>query len=385
MNPCASRAASGGRASFTRSLLENASRFALALALLPAFNGIAAAGSPPVLPQAGSFKAGVAGAVPFDSSVAGQLTVNQASQRAVIEWQSFSIGAGGKVQINNGSGATLNRVTGGNLSFSGQSTASVQNSRTITSTSGDVVLIARSVNNDGSISAPMGTAGLAAGTQVLLRETTGSERVFVQAPGGDINNSGVIAAAQAELKAAGGNIYALAGNNGGAIRATGTQTIDGHVWLTASDGGGVYNDGAISAQNADGSGGAVALAALQGTVSSTGAISAGGTVGGTVTVNADRVVQQGKLTADGSAGGGGTVATTFTSSYIDTAFALSSANGTGAAGGNVSVTGLPADPTTQLAGGTVYSSGTFSVTGLTGGSISLTASSMHFAAATLTA
>jgi len=438
MNPCASRAASGGRASFTRSLLENASRFALALALLPAFNGIAAAGSPPVLPQGGSFKAGVAGAVPFDSSVAGQLTVNQASQRAVIEWQSFSIGAGGKVQINNGSGATLNRVTGGNLSsimgdlrgtgsvylinpqgvvigqggtvvtgghfvastldipnadfmaggnltFSGQSTASVQNSGTITSTSGDVVLIARSVNNDGSISAPMGTAGLAAGTQVLLRETTGSERVFVQAPGGDINNSGVIAAAQAELKAAGGNIYALAGNNGGAIRATGTQTIDGHVWLTASDGGGVYNDGAISAQNADGSGGAVALAALQGTVSSTGAISAGGTVGGTVTVNADRVVQQGKLTADGSAGGGGTVATTFTSSYIDTAFALSSANGTGAAGGNVSVTGLPADPTTQLAGGTVYSSGTFSVTGLTGGSISLTASSMHFAAATLTA
>jgi trimeric autotransporter adhesin len=437
MNPSASRAASRVRARLKRNLLEGASRLALALALVPALNGIAAAGSPPVLPQGGTFKAGTPGAVPFDTSVAGQLAVNQASQRAVIDWQSFSIGAGGKVQINNGSGATLNRVTGGNLSsimgdlrgtgsvylinpqgvvigqggtvvtggtfvastldipnaafmaggdmtFTGQSTAIVQNSGTITSTSGDVMLIARTVSNDGSISAPMGTAGLAAGTQVLLRETTGSEKVFVQAPGGDLTNSGVIAAAQAELKAAGGNIYALAGNNGGAIRATGTQTIDGHVWLTADGGGSLYNDGAIGAQNADGSGGAIALAAAQGTVSSSGVVSVSGTAGGSVTIKADRVIQQGKLTADASTGNGGQIATTFTSAYIDTQFALTSAGGNIA--GSISVTGLPADPNTGLAGGSLFSSGTFRANGwYAGGSIALTASSMHFAAAQISA
>ena len=63
MNPCASRSASRGRALLTRNLLEGTSRLALALALLPSLDAVAAAASPPVLPQNGTFKAGTPGAV----------------------------------------------------------------------------------------------------------------------------------------------------------------------------------------------------------------------------------------------------------------------------------------------------------------------------------
>jgi filamentous hemagglutinin family protein len=48
---------------------------------------------------------------------AGQsLTVKQSSTTGIINWDSFSIGGKNAVTFNNGTGATLNRVTGGNIS-----------------------------------------------------------------------------------------------------------------------------------------------------------------------------------------------------------------------------------------------------------------------------
>jgi large exoprotein involved in heme utilization and adhesion len=44
------------------------------------------------------------------------LTVKQSSTTGVIDWKSFSIGQAKSVTFDNGSGATLNRVTGGDLS-----------------------------------------------------------------------------------------------------------------------------------------------------------------------------------------------------------------------------------------------------------------------------
>ena len=38
-------------------------------------------------------------------------TITQSSQRGIIDFNSFSIGKSGTVKINNGAGATLNRVT----------------------------------------------------------------------------------------------------------------------------------------------------------------------------------------------------------------------------------------------------------------------------------
>ena len=66
----------------------------------------------------------------------------------------------------------------------------------------------------------------------------------------------MIAAAQAELKTKGGNIYALAGNGGGQISATGTATINGQLWLVA-DSGTTNVSGTLSAQNVSGAGGAI--------------------------------------------------------------------------------------------------------------------------------
>ena len=312
------------------------------------------------LPQGGQF---VAGQGSIGAAVGSSLTITQTSARGVIDWRSFNIGQGASVTVNNGAGATLNRVTGGDLSqilgslratgsiylvnpqgvvigasgvvvtggrfvassldvandafmaggtlvFRGTTeNAEVRNLGAISSTGGDVILISRAVRNEGSIAAPRGTAALAAGTEVLLREGQDGRRGLVRVSGasGDVTNTGRIEAAQAELRAAGGNIYALAGNTQGAIRATGTEIRDGRVWLSArGTGGNVVTEGRIEARNPDGSGGKVAVRAGN-AVSNTGTIAADGSSGGAVRVRAARVVQQGTVSARGTSGQGGTL------------------------------------------------------------------------------
>ncbi|MDB5569748.1 MAG: putative large exoprotein, partial [Hyphomicrobiales bacterium] len=256
----------------------------------------------------------VSGAAVITTPNPSLLQVNQASQNAIIDWRSFSVGAGETARFAvPAGGSTLNRVTGadpsaiygslssngrlflvnpngivvgptgvidtaglvlsthsvkdaeflagGAMTFSGPSTASVVNSGVIRSTGGgDVFLIARQVENRGSISAPGGTVGLAGGTEILITASdSGDGRVAVRSGPGKVVNSGTIAAAQAELRAAGGNHYALAINNTGVVRATGVATRGGRVFLTAGSGS-ISSSGKISARNADGSGGRVRVA-----------------------------------------------------------------------------------------------------------------------------
>ncbi len=325
--------------------------------------GAALAGG--ALPSGGQFVAG-AGAI---TATANGLSISQSGSHGIINWQSFSIGQGQSVNIANGLGATLNRVTGGNISniagsltstgsvylvnpagvivlpsgqvvttgsfvastrdvsnssflaggaldFTGTSSGAVVNQGSITSSNGDVVLIGQSVTNTGQISAPNGTAALAAGDDVLL-QAGGDPTVLINAGTGDVTNSGSIAAAQAELAAAGGNVYALATNNGGAIRATGTTTKNGHVYLTSTDGD-VTVDSAVSATNADGSGGAI--------------VATGGSATGSVTVNGSL-----NASATGKTAKGGSVTVTASSVAIASTAAVS-ANG-GANGGTVLIGG----------------------------------------------
>ncbi len=312
---------------------------AASLVFAPGLNDAAfAAGA---TPSGGQFAAG-AGAI---APTANGLSITQSTSRGIIDWQSFSIGQGNTVNIVNGSGATLNRVTGGNISniagsltstgsvyvinpagivvmptgqvvttgsfvastrdisdssfmaggaqnFKGASSGTVVNQGSITSTNGDVILVGQSVTNSGQISAPNGTVGLAAGDDILLQPSSDPE-IVINAGTGDATNSGNIAAAQAELAAAGGNVYALATNNGGVIRATGSATKDGHVYLTA--GGNVTVTGTVSATNADGSGGTVKAIAgnAGGLLSVTGAINlsavAASAKGGTATLTGNTV------------------------------------------------------------------------------------------------
>ncbi|MDF3130464.1 MBG domain-containing protein [Kiritimatiellaeota bacterium B1221] len=284
-------------------------------------------------------------AQPSNPSVrSGQVTVTpgvnrtqiyQASGRAIVNWGGFSIPAGHTVNIQQPSAqaALLNRVTGGNpshlmgnlnangkvylinpngivvgngarintgafiastldlsdqdflaggdLHFSGSSTAGVTNMGSITASNGDVILIGYRVSNQGNISSPHGVTALGAGREILLspssdqrlliltsvedsdeedteheveEETEDVEDSPVDVAG--VENQGVIEAVQAELKAAGGNVYDLAVNQQGIIRATGVENRNGRVYLT-SEQGRITHAGEISAHNVDGSGGDV--------------------------------------------------------------------------------------------------------------------------------
>ena len=73
---------------------------------------------------------------------------------------------------------------------------------------------------------------------VLSDGSLGNGKVSVRRPAqdGEIRNSGAIRAAEVELRANGGNIYALAGNTGRAITATGVASKGGRIFLTAEGG-----------------------------------------------------------------------------------------------------------------------------------------------------
>ncbi len=288
----------------------------IAPVLLSAAIMLLLAGSPGAhaqsLPHGGHYVAG-SGSIATSGAA---MTITQSSTRGIINWQGFSIGSANKVQFNNGAGATLNQVLGGNLSTiegeltatgsvylinpngvvvgpsgkvitggsfigstlgvpdqqfmqggalefsngSGGPNGAVINNGKIVSQNGNVALIGYSATNAGSILAPAGTVTLAAGAQVLLLPLNGPAGIYVATgqPGtsGNATNSGQIKAAAAALESAGGNVYELAGNQSGLISATGTQIINGQVWLTAPAGT-VSVSGTVEAQNVNGSGGVI--------------------------------------------------------------------------------------------------------------------------------
>lgn len=211
------------------------------------------------------------------------LTINQGTDRLIMGWNSFSIGQGettrfvqpssssmalnrvyggtrsmieGRLEANgcvilvNPAGITVTKsgvvnvntfigsthditddefLKGGVLNFKGASDASVENLGTIRAETGDIALIARTVRNEGTLSAPKGVVGLAAGDEVLYQPNA-EERLLVKsqaASAASIQHSGSIQAAAAEIKAA-GNPYAVAINLDGIIEthghaATGTK------------------------------------------------------------------------------------------------------------------------------------------------------------------
>ena len=261
-------------------------------------------------PTGGQVVAGIATL----STSGGVLTIAQTSNRAIISWQDFSLAAGESARFvqPDATSATLNRVVssvpstlegtlqangrvylinpngvligagaridtagflastldianeeflaGGDLHFIGGSTAAIKNLGAINALGGDVFLIARQVENSGSIVAANGTAGLAAGSEILLT-TGGDERLFVQVASmpGTVVNSGTITAATAELKAAGGNAYALAISNSGVVRATGSAVRNGQLWLVASGDSTVVDSGTLDVSSAAGQGGAIVV------------------------------------------------------------------------------------------------------------------------------
>ena len=202
-----------------------------------------------------------------------------------------------------------------NMTFEGDSRAAIENYGSINALGGDIFLFAHQVKNAGSISALGGTVGLAAGNKIELRQI-GNERigVIIDNPTGEqtevgVDNQGVVEAASAEIKAAGGNVYAVAINNGGEVRAEPKLVFEGGRLVIKSDGGTVVNSGTLSAANDSGKGGSVDVVADSVTLGGSSHIDASGTQGGgDILVWGDsETFARGTLAARGGAGAGGFV------------------------------------------------------------------------------
>jgi len=221
------------------------------------------------------------------TSSGSQLTVTTTSQNTVLNWQSFNIGAGettifqepsttsivwnqinnanpsqiyGSLQANgivvllNSSGfyfgpnsfvsaaglvvSTANYIppqnSGGGWEFNGPPPlASIVNYGQINiGQGGSAFLIADHVENHGTISAPGGTVGLAAGQTVLLSDRPDGRGMSMQVtlPSGSVDNEG-------RLIADGGTIAmnAKVVNQNGFIQANSVQNVNGTIELVASD------------------------------------------------------------------------------------------------------------------------------------------------------
>jgi filamentous hemagglutinin family protein len=181
----------------------------------------------------------------------------------------IGIGATGQVNVASFLATTMGQVDsqeffhGGSIHFTGDSSAPILNLGKVEAVGGDVYLVAANVVNKGYLHAT-GRVGMIAAKDVLLTQDGGifiqpSESVLSAEPSEiGVMNEGMVEAAQIDMQACGGNVYALAVNNQGVLRATGTTLSNGKVCLR-SDGGTVANSGEIFASNADGTGGDVQM------------------------------------------------------------------------------------------------------------------------------
>jgi filamentous hemagglutinin family protein len=344
------------------------------------------------LPSGGTVTAGRA----TIAGGAGSVTVQQASSRAVIDWQSFDVGTGGKVvfQQPDARSAVLNRVTGGDISkIAGDISANGQiflvnrNGVIVTSTGtvnaaggfvastldisnddfmaghlrfagtggsvinggsisgGAVALLGATVSNTGLIVSKLGSVALGSGRQATLDLSgDGVLQVALPADMTDANgtplvsNSGSIAASggMVLLKAATARTAVReAVNMSGVIRATGVSSGGGIVSLDGGAGGSVGISGTIDVSGIDG-----------GQVDATGAAVA--VDGGTILATGSR---RGGLVRLGGAFQGGA-----TTAPADEAARFSGRFGTPGALGTAANTSLDAasliDVSGKLAGGT---------------------------------
>lgn len=227
------------------------------------------------------------------------LTIDQTGKAGIINWQSFSIGQGNAVQFNNGAGATLNKVTGNNLS---QIAGSLK-------ATGSVYL----VNPAGVVVSPTG--------RVL---TQGSFGAITGNAAGNIVNEGSIVSVNGDVILSGNNIT----DTGAVVSLQG-----GHIWLNAV--GTANLGGTVSATSANGAGGAIVASGktidVTGSLQATGATRGGSIAVGSWSAGAVNVSHGATLNASAtSSGNGGHISVVAgTTSFDGTAIARG-----GAAGGN---------------------------------------------------
>lgn len=242
------------------------------------------------------------------SNAVGLTTIQQTTQQAIVNWQSFGSNAGEVIKFvqPNANAAILNRVVGnlpsnlngllegngrvylvnpngivlgangvinvnggfvastqgisdsafmqgGALTFSGDNAGNIQILGKINSAQGDIVIIAPKTEIAAGATLQAGqNIQLIAANEVQL--SNGKLTVTPKlSDAGQLTVAGTLEAAKVQLEAHNNNLGALAINTTGTIRATGTQTNpDGSVSIMAyGDGSNIKVSGNISAQNND--------------------------------------------------------------------------------------------------------------------------------------
>jgi filamentous hemagglutinin family protein len=241
-----------------------------AIAILAGLVQAGGAARAQTLPTGGTVASGTA---TISSQQPATLTINQTSQRAVINWNAFSVGQGGTVtfQQPNADSATLNRVTGTTSSTiaghiqangqvylinpngilitrsgtvdtagftastldsadsdfmagrrrytgSGQSAGVTNQGRIRVRGGGDAVLIGGRVVNEGTISAPGGRVGLAAGESVSV-DVEGDGFLTVSVPSSDPDRTRALISQTGQIRARGGRVEARAATSADVARA----------------------------------------------------------------------------------------------------------------------------------------------------------------------
>lgn len=298
-----------------------------------------------VLPTSGSVAAGSA---TISAPKSGNLTINQTSSSAVVNWNSFSVGAGNSVTFvqPNAQSSTLNRVTGtttstiaGQISANGsvvlvnpngiqitptgsvktqsgfvastldtadadfmagkriftgtgQSAAVDNQGRIVTGPGGFVALLGGTVSNSGLISAPLGKIGLGSGEQATL-DVNGDQFLQVAVP-----TNAQTADGQALI------------TNSGKIRARGGQVILTAATAKTAVREAINMPGSISASSVHGHSGSITFGGGPGgKVRVSGKLGAASrrSTGGTVTITGHEVALKKAVIDVSGATGGGTV------------------------------------------------------------------------------
>ncbi|TPJ74609.1 MBG domain-containing protein [Mesorhizobium sp. B2-7-1] len=300
------------------------------------------------LPTGGSV---VSGGVTISKPSSSQLAIKQSTNSAIVNWQSFSIGAGARVDIDqpNSSSVMLNRVTGntrstiagqlnangqvflvnpngiaisktgkvsaagfvgssldiddedfkaGKLRFKGKgASAAVTNEGSVSIGSGGyAALIGGSVDNSGTISVPLGKVGLGSGEEATL-DLSGDGFLQVAVPtradgsSALVSNSGVISAdgSRVEIKAAAAKEAARqAVNMSGLVEARTVSGQSGEIVLGGADGSVEVSGKLDVSAKASGQGGKVTVTGRKLKLKGAVVDASGKDGGGTVKIGGDK-------------------------------------------------------------------------------------------------
>ena len=174
-------------------------------------------------------------------------TLNSNGSVYVINPAGLTIGSTGVINTRGFVGTTMNldtsNLTGflngseNTLKFTGGNGATVTNNGTIKTSNGDIVLMGDHIINAGTLDANGNVDLIAAGSAIAPNGVT----ITHNAPANNLITIGGLKSFE-DLQAAGGNVYALAINNTGTIRANKISNNGGRISLVA--------DGHINIENA---------------------------------------------------------------------------------------------------------------------------------------